>query len=126
METAYATAADVADGFRELTEEESVRCSALLREAAVIVDAHNADASPASKQLVSCRMVRRLLGDGSDAAALYPMGASQGSASALGYSQSWTMSGGSAGELYLSKLEKKLLGYGGRVGAHSPAEELCL
>ena len=31
METAYATAADVADGFRELTEEESVRCSALLR-----------------------------------------------------------------------------------------------
>ena len=69
---------------------------------------------------------QRLLGDGSDAAALYPMGASQGSASALGYSQSWTMSGGSAGELYLSKLEKKLLGYGGRVGAHSPAEELCL
>lgn len=126
METAYATPADVADGFRELTEEESARCIALMREAAVIIDAHNADAPPTSKKLVSCRMVRRLLGDGSDAAALYPMGASQGSASALGYSQSWTMSGGSAGELYLSKLEKKLLGYGGRVGAHSPAEELCL
>lgn len=126
METAYANPADVSDGFRELTDEETARCEALLREAAVIVDAHNADASPAAKQLVSCRMVRRLLGDGSGAAALYPMGASQGSASALGYSQSWTMSGGSAGELYLSKLEKKLLGCGGHVGAHSPAEEVCL
>lgn len=126
METAYATAADVADGFRELTDEEAARCGALLREAAVIVDTYNLYADTSAKQLVSCRMVRRLLGDGSGAAALYPMGASQGSASALGYSQSWTMSGGSAGELYLSKLEKKLLGCGGHVGAHSPAEELCL
>lgn len=126
MDTAYANPADVADGFRELTEEETARCEALLREAAFILDAYNPDASPSAKQLVSCRMVRRLLGDGSGAAALYPMGASQGSASALGYSQSWTMSGGSAGELYLSKLEKKLLGCVAHVGAHSPAEELCL
>ena len=32
------------------------------------------------------------------------------------------MSGGSSGELYLSKLEKKLLGGGDRIGAHSPLE----
>ena len=52
------------------------------------------------------------------------MGATQGSASAMGYTQSWTMSGGSSGELYLSKLEKRLLGLGSRVGAHSPLEDL--
>ena len=52
------------------------------------------------------------------------MGATQGSASAMGYTQNWTMSGGSSGELYLSKLEKRLLGLGSRVGAHSPLEDL--
>ena len=51
--------------------------------------------------------------------------ATQASASALGYQQSWTVSGGSVGELYLSKLEKKLLGVGSRLGAHSPLEDLC-
>ena len=55
----------------------------------------------------------------------FPMGATQGTATALGYSQSWTMSGGSTGELYLSKLEKKLLGVGSKLGAHSPLEDLC-
>lgn len=35
------------------------------------------------------------------------------------------MSGGSTGELYLSKLEKKLLGVGSRLGARSPLEDLC-
>ena len=34
------------------------------------------------------------------------------------------LSGGSSGELYLSKLEKRLLGLGSRVGAHSPLEDL--
>ena len=51
------------------------------------------------------------------------MGATQGSMSALGYTQSWTMgSNGSTGELYLSKLEKKLLGIGDRIGSRSPLE----
>ena len=35
------------------------------------------------------------------------------------------MSGGSSGELYLSKLEKNLLGVGSRLGARSPLEDLC-
>ena len=70
-------------------------------------------------------MVRRQLDAGPGAAqnaVTFPTGASQGSASALGYSQTWTMSGGSVGELYLSKLEKKLLGVGDRIGARSPLE----
>jgi len=69
-------------------------------------------------------MVRRQLGSDSQSAGMFPAGASQGTVTALGYSQSWTMSGGAVGELYLSKLEKQLLGVGNRIGAHSPVEEL--
>ena len=43
--------------------------------------------------------------------------------SALGYSQSWTISNGSTGELYLSKAEKALLGGGNSIGSYSPVEE---
>ena len=49
-------------------------------------------ADAAIKKIVSCRMVIRALGDGSVSGV--PMGATQGSMSALGYSQSWTISGG--------------------------------
>ena len=122
----YAEVLDVEAGFRALSKDEQERCSALLSEAAIIIDAYNPDAGADAKQLVSCRMVRRLLGDGTGGETpLCPMGATQGSATALGYTQSWTMSGGSSGELYLSKLEKKLLGVGSRVGARSPLEDLC-
>ena len=119
----YATAADVASGFRSLSTEETARCEALLEEAAVLVDACSPGADPARKKLVSCRMVRRLLGE-AEGSALYPTGATQGSASALGYTQSWSMTGGTVGEMYLSKLEKRLLGVGDKLGARSPLEEL--
>ena len=121
----YATVEEVEAGFRVLTNEEQARCDALLDEAGAIIDIYAAAAAADMKKLVSCRMVRRLLGDGGEPAVLYPMGASQGSASALGYTQSWTMNGGSSGELYLSKLEKRLLGCGDRIGARSPVEGLC-
>lgn len=123
--TAYATTAEVAAGFRTLSQEEMERCEALLLEAAVVVDAYNKDAEDAAKRLVSCRMVRRQLGSDEGGATQFPLGSTQGSVSAMGYSQSWTMGSGSAGELYLSKLEKKLLGVGNRIGARSPLEELC-
>ena len=123
----YAVVEEVQAGFRTLTDEERERCAALLEEAALVIDAYGKNADPAVKGLVSCRMVRRLLGDGTGGETpLYPMGATQGSATALGYTQSWTMgSSGSAGELYLSKLEKKLLGAGNRIGAVGPLEGLC-
>ena len=97
----YATVQDVESGFRTLSDDEKSRCAALLEEASAIIDAY-ASNNP-----------------------MYPMGASQGSASALGYSQSWTLTGGTGGELYLSKLEKKLLGCGDKIGARSPIEGLC-
>ena len=120
----YASVSDVETGFRALDEDESARCDALLEEAAVVIDAFSAEAEESRKKLVSCRMVRRQLGADSQSAGMFPAGASQGTVTALGYSQSWTMSGGAVGELYLSKLEKQLLGVGNRIGAHSPVEEL--
>ena len=126
---AYAEVTDVEAGFRTLSEEEKTLCAHLLEEAATVIDAYNQDAAAERKQLVSCRMVRRQMDAGPGAAqnaVTFPMGASQGSASALGYSQTWTMSGGSVGELYLSKLEKKLLGVGDKIGARSPVEDLTV
>lgn len=118
----YATAYDVEDGFRVLTPEEQTRAEVLLQEAAIIIDAYNQAASTDAKRLVSCRMARRQLGAGDGGDIQFPMGSTQGSMSAMGYSQSWTMGSGAVGELYLSKLDKKLLGVGNRIGAHSPLE----
>ena len=120
---AYATVEDVqARMTRTLSEAEQTQCATLLDDAAVVIDAYNRSADTDAKQLVSCRMVLRLMDVADDIGV--PMGATQGSQSALGYSQSWTISNGAAGEIYLSKLEKKLLGVGDAVGSYSPAEEL--
>lgn len=122
---AYATIADVqARMNRTMSEAEETMCSTLLDDAAVVIDAYNADASEGAKKIVSCNMVIRKLGDGEDSG--IPMGATQGSMSGLGYAQSWTISGGgSTGEMYLAKIDKKLLGVGNQIGSHSPVEDLC-
>ena len=119
----YATLADLQDRMvRDLSTDEQNVAAALLEDAAVIIDAYNSEASAEAKNIVSCRMVIRALGDGDTSV---PLGATQGSMSALGYTQSWTLGTGSgAGELYLGKLEKKLLGVGNRVGSYSPVQEL--
>lgn len=117
---AYATISDVEARFD--SPFDTTVCSTLLDDAAVIIDAYNEDADTAAKKIVSCRMVIRALGIGGGADV--PIGASQGTMSALGYSQTWTLSQGSTGELYLGKLEKKLLGVGNKIGSYSPVEDL--
>ena len=120
---AYATVADVqARMTRTLGTGETSVCENLLDDAAVLIDAYNSAAGGDAKKVVSCRMVARALGDGTDGG--FPQGATQGSMSGLGYSQSWTISGGSVGELYLGKLEKTLLGIGNKIGSHSPLEDM--
>ena len=119
----YATVDDVQAGFRTLTETEKTKCEKLIEETAVIIDAYNELAYNDVKKVVTCRMVRRAVGDTDTQ--MYPLGATQGTASALGYSQSWTMGNGSSGELYLSKLDKKLLGVGDHIGAYSPLEDMA-
>jgi hypothetical protein len=119
--TTYATVQNVEAGFRPLTASEQTIASQLLIEAAIIIDAYNPLASADAKNVVSCRMVRRSIGSSGDT----PIGASQGSMSALGYSQSWTMGAtGSTGELYLNRMDKKLLGAGNAIGSYSPIQEL--
>lgn len=120
---AYATVSDVQSRMtRQMSMAEQSVCSNLLDDAAVIIDAYNSEADASFKKLVSVRIVARAIGDGTESG--IPMGATQGSMSALGYSQSWTIGAGSAGELYLGKLEKKLLGCGNSIGSYSPTEEL--
>ena len=122
---AYATVSDVqARMMRTMSEREQSVCGVMLDDAAVIIDAYNSEAAADAKKVVSCRMVERALGDGNEAG--IPLGATQGSVSALGYSQSWTIGSGATGELYLSKLDKKLLGTGNSIGSYSPTEALVV
>ena len=122
--TTYATVADVqARMLRTMGTDEQTMCATMLEDAAVIIDAYNAEASADAKKIVSCRMVIRALGDGNSLGT--PLGATQGSMSALGYTQSWTIgSGGGAGEIYLSKTDRQLLGTGNSIGSYSPTQEL--
>ncbi len=120
---AYATVNDIESRMmRTLSEKEEDVAENLLDDAAVLIDSYNKDANAEAKKVVSCRIVIRALGDGDTS---IPMGATQGSQSGLGYSQSWTIGqGGSTGELYLGRTEKKLLGVGDLIGSHSPVEDL--
>ena len=108
---------------RTLSNEELELCEKLLDDAAVIIDVFAPKAKTEAKQVVSCRMAIRVLGDGEETGV--PIGASQGTQSALGYSQTWTYSSsGASGELYLSKLEKQILRRGNSIGSYSPVQEL--
>lgn len=120
----YATVADVEARFRALSEEEKIKCTQLLADASLLIDSYNSSASDDIKKIVSCAMVIRAGGfNDDDSGNIFPTGATQGSMSALGYSQSWTIGGGgSANELYLSKTERRMLGINNRIGSHSPIE----
>ena len=115
----YAKFSDIQDRCRKKIDEENL-CNALLEDAAVIIDAYNRTAPSDAKKLVSCNMVIRAIGGGEDAQV--PIGATQGTVSALGYSQTWSMSSGTSGELYLSKLDKKILRTGVKIGFKSSIE----
>ena len=121
---AYATVAQVqARMLRTLSQDEQNVAATLLDDAAVLIDAMSTKADDSIKGVVSCRMVVRALGDGQDAGV--PLGATQGSVSALGYAQSWTIgSGGGFGDLYISKTDKQMLGVSNTIGSYSPTQEL--
>lgn len=120
---AYATIEDVQGRMtRTLSESEITVATNFLEDAAVLIDVFNESAAADAKKLVSCRMVIRAIGDGESN---IPVGASQGSMAALGYSQSWTMgSNASVGQLYLDRTDKSILGGGSKIGTHSPLEDM--
>lgn len=120
---AYATTADVQRRMiTPMTDAQTQVCAALLDDAALLIDSFGSSASDDAKLTVSCSMVIRALASTGDNQ--IPMGATQGSASGLGYAQSWTYSGGGTGELYLTRSEKKLLGVSNSIGSYSPVEEM--
>ena len=120
---AYATFEDVQKRLlRLLSEDEKKVCEELLCDASILIDTYNENAKEEAKKVVSCRMVIRAIGSGDIETT--PIGATQGSMSALGYSQSWTISNGSVGQLYLDKTDKKYLGCGSKIGAGSPIESM--
>lgn len=122
---AYATVQDVqARMSYTMTTDQQTQCGYLLDDAATLIDSYQNQATSEAKKVVSCRMVIRALG--ADDTANVPIGASQGSMSALGYSQSWTIGSGTVGELYLSKVEKRMLGIGNAIGSYSPTQELVV
>lgn len=121
---AYASLTDVqARMTTTLTDAQSTVCSALLDDVAVLIDAYNSLAYDDVKKVVSCNVVVRAMGSVGDYGV--PVGATQGSASAMGYSQSWTYSNGATGELYLTRTEKKMLGVSNSIGSYSPVEEFA-
>ena len=118
---AYATIADVkARTTRTFSPDEETVIISLLEDAAVMIDGCRRDASAEAKKVVSCRMVIRAMGDGAEYGV--PVGATQGSMTAGSYTQSWTMSSGVSGELYMGKADKAMLGASNRIGSRSPAE----
>ena len=122
---AYATTSDVQARLPWTMDTTQTNiCSNLLDDAAVMIDSFAKTSSADVKKVVSVRMVMRALGDGNVSGV--PMGATQGSQSALGYSQSWTISNGGSGELYISKIEKQMLKTGNAIGSYSPVQELAV
>ena len=124
MAEAYATIEDVqARMSRTLSESEETVCESLLEDAAVMIDQLCNCENEVVKKIVSCRMVIRAIGDGNES--MVPVGSTQGSMSALGYTQSWTVGSGSVGELYINKSERRMLGLGDAIGSKSPVEDLA-
>lgn len=120
---AYATVTDVQNRMtRTLSDKEQTVCATLLDDAGVRIDATGTTANEAAKKIVSCNMVIRALGNGDTDV---PIGATQGSMSGLGYSQSWTVSNGSVGELYFTKDDRRLLKLANKIGSYSPVQELA-
>lgn len=119
---AYATIADIEGRIvADLDATQETICTNLLDDAAVIIDSFNAYASADAKKVVSCNMVIRAMGDLDSS---IPYGATQGSMTGLGYTQSFTIgSSGSVGQLYLTKIDKQLLGKSNAIGSRSPLED---
>lgn len=122
---AYATYEDVQTRLgRTFSETEQTTCTSLLNRAALMIDSYSAaaDKSDDIKKEVSVNTVSRVM---ANSEMDIPVGASQGSMSGIGYAQSWTISsGGSVGNLYFDRADRKLLGIGNQIGSYSPVQEM--
>lgn len=114
---AYATIADLESRWRTLTSDEQAVALTLLDDAAVLIDSMGTPSSDAAALIVSCDMVRRSMSMSQADA----YGLSQASMTAGPYAQQWTYAN-PTGELYLTRTERKMLGFlGGSIGLARPA-----
>ena len=105
---AYATITDLEARWRPLNDSEKAVATTLLEDAAVYLDKQAPGAAADALKIVSCNMVKRAMATtGADL-----FGVSQGTISADVYSQTFTYSN-PAGDMYLTKQDKALLGIGG-------------
>jgi hypothetical protein len=111
----YATWEDVQAGWRPLTADEQARATDLLEEAAVEINAIAPLADPPTvgeleaRQVVSKRMVRRAMSVAVDALGV---GSIQQGAGPYQETRNFT---NPAGDLYLTKADRRLLGVGRQV-----------
>ena len=122
---AYATVSDIEARWHTLTPSESAKAATLLDDAAAILDTlavfDSSDPNVAANlRIVSCNMVIRAMSSSADT-----FGMSQGSMTAGPYTQSWTFANPS-GDMYLTKMEKRLLGVTqGYIGSIRPKVGPC-
>lgn len=118
---AFADVSDLESRWRELSTDEEARANVLLGDASVMLSALvNVDSSDYEQseilKMVCCNMVIRSM----SATAADSFGVSQTSITAGPYTQSFSYSNPS-GDLYLTRLEKRLLGIGGKIGIARPS-----
>ena len=114
---AYATVSDLEARWRPLAQSEQAVASALLDDAAVLIDSHGEPKSDDAAKVVSCMAVRRSM----SAAESDAFGVTQASMTAGSYQQQLTYAN-PGGDLYLTKQERAMLGFGcGKLGVAVPS-----
>lgn len=118
---AYATVSDIESRWRALSQDEQSRASVLIDDASAMltalvnVDSDDQEQAYLLKQVCCSMVIRAMSATEADA-----FGASQMSMTAGPYSQSWSYSN-PTGDMYLTKLEKRLLGItSGYIGTIEP------
>lgn len=118
---AYATVSDIESRWRALSQDEQSRASVLIDDASAMltalvnVDSDDQEQAQLLKQVCCSMVIRAMSATEADA-----FGASQMSMTAGPYSQSWSYSN-PTGDMYLTKLEKRLLGItSGYIGTIEP------
>lgn len=113
---AYATVEDVEGRWHSLTSDEQERCALMLNDAAVAIDMLTTvgDSKLEAAKIVSCNMVIRAMAASDSQNDAF--GATSVTTTAGPYSQSVSFANPS-GDLYFTKLDKKMLGIrgGGRM-----------
>jgi len=105
---AYATVADLEARWKTLDSAAQAVAEVKLADAAVLIDSFGVPKSADAAKAVSCSVVMRAM----SSMATDALGVTQASITAGSYQQQWTYSNPS-GDMYLTKQEMKMLGFGG-------------